>query len=165
MGYYVDIEDCSFFLAKEKFDEAYQILCKFNDRDDLKRGGGGSFTLPNGEKMKYGDPRPEGMSYHPMKWFSWMDPNYPEVCKDLFAILTMLGFDYHLDDDGNICSLSYSSKIGSESDFLNEIAHLVKKDSWIIWNGEDGQKWRDYFDGEKMIEEHAEITWVRHENS
>lgn len=160
MGYYVHIDDSNFFISKDNFEEAYKKCIALNDRDDLKVGGGGAFTLPNGEAMKYGDPRPKGMSYHPMKWFSWMDANYPETCHTLTDVLTALGFDISFDDQENIIGLRYQSKIGAESHFLEAIAPFVKSESYINWLGEDNDMWRNEFNGEEMITKQAKIIWV-----
>lgn len=160
MGYYVHIDDSNFFISKDNFEEAFRACIALNDRDDLKKGGGGAFTLPNGEEMKYNDPRPEGMSYHPMKWFSWMSPNYPATCHTLNMILEELGFDIALDDQGNIISLQYNNKIGSECHFLDAISPFVKSGSFINWVGEDNDLWRNEFDGKKMITKQANITWI-----
>lgn len=159
MGYYVDIEECEFFLAKQDFEKAYKACVALNDRDDLKSGGGGGFTLPNGEKMKWGDPRPEGMNYHPMKWFSWMEPDYPETLKTFPEILIQLGFDISYDEAGNIYGLSYNSKIGDEALFLEAIAPFVKSGSYINWIGEDHTMWRNEFNGGKMTTKTARVVW------
>lgn len=159
MGYFVDIGESEFFIAKENFDAAYKNCVALNDRDDLKTGGGGTFTLPNGEQMKYGDPRPEGMNYHPMKWFSWMDANYPETCKTLDEVLTALGFEIYYDEAGNINRLSYSSKIGNEEYFLEAIAPFVKDGSYIDWIGEDHAMWRHEFNNGRMIVKTPRIIW------
>ena len=159
MGYYVDIDEADFFIAKYNFDAAYKKCVELNDRDDLKSGGGGAFTLPNGEQMKYGDPRPEGMNYHPMKWFSWMEPNYPETLKTFPEILTALGFDVSYDEVGNIDGLSYNNKIGNEDLFLQAIAPFVRNGSYINWMGEDHTMWQNSFDGEKMTTKTGRVVF------
>ena len=159
MGYYVKTDGADFFIAKYNFEEAYKACVALNDRDDLKTGGGGRFTLPNGEEMKWGDPRPEGRNYHPMKWFAWMDANYPETCKTLDDILKALGFEINYDEVGNIDGLSYSDKIGSEEYFLNSISPFVRDGSYINWVGEDNQLWRHEFVKGTMITKSAKIVW------
>lgn len=159
MGYYVRIDEHDFTIKKKNFKKAYQACILLNDRDDLKSGGGGAFTLPNGEKMKYGDPRPKDMNYHPMKWFSWMEPNYPEICKTLEDVLSALGFEIFKDKDGNINGLHYDSKIGDEEYFLNAIASFVEKGSFINWIGEDNTFWQNYFDGKKMTTKTGRIVY------
>lgn len=161
MGYYVRIDEHNFAIMKKDFKKAYEACIALNDRDDLKSGGGGTFTLPNGEKMKYGDPRPKGMNYHPMKWFSWMEANYPETCKTLDDVLTALGFEISYDSKGNIDGLQYDSKIGDEELFLKAIAPFVKKGSIINWVGEDNTFWQHYFDGKKMTTRYGSIVYEK----
>jgi len=154
MGYYVQITEQEFFLSKENFDEAYKLMCALNDRDDLKMGGSW------GQELNADMPRPEGMTYHPSKWFSWMDANYPETCKNLEDILTNLGFEIDKDDSSNIAILTYNSKIGAEGYFFDAIASLVQDGSYVCWRGEDGEEWRWLFTNGKMITQQATKTWV-----
>lgn len=161
MGYYVRIDEHDFTIMKKDFEKAYEACIALNDRDDLKSGGGGTFTLPNGKKMKYGDPRPKGMSYHPMKWFSWMEANYPETCKTLDDVLTALGFEISYDSKGNIDGLEYDSKIGDEEHFLAAIAPFVKKGSYLNWVGEDNVFWQNNFDGKKMTTKQGRIVYEK----
>lgn len=161
MGYYVRIDEYDFTIMKKDFKKAYEACVALNDRDDLKSGGGGTYTLPNGKQMKYGDPRPKGMSYHPMKWFSWMEANYPETCKTLDDVLTALGFEINYDDQGNIDGLGYDSKIGDEEYFLAAIAPFVKKGSILNWVGEDNTFWQNHFDGKKMTTKTGRIVYEK----
>lgn len=159
MGYYISIGEEDFFLPKYNFDAAYRKCIELNDRDDLKSGGGGEFILPNGEKLQYGAPRPDGMDYHPMKWFSWMEPNYPAELKTLDDILVSLGFEVNHDSVGNIVGLSYDNKIGDEYHFLEAIAPFVRDGSYIIWMGEDHYTWKNEFKDGKMFKREATIIW------
>lgn len=140
MGYEIYTTDQNFYLSKDYFELAYKAMCKLNDLDHLKRGG--SFG-GNGVSSK--DPRPEGMSYHPAKWFSWMDANYPETCKTVIRIFEQLGFECLYDVDGNINSLIYSNKMGQEHLFLEAIAPYVGDGCYINWIGEDDSFWQCRF--------------------
>ena len=153
MGYYIDISDSDFFLPKEELDKAYELMCSLNQRDELKSGGGWS------KDLKGSDPRPEGLNYHPAKWFSWMDADYPSKCKTAQSILEELGFNVTVDDEGNITGLYYSNKIGDESYFLAVIVPCVKNDSYIIWRGEDGEMWKYVYINKKMYLFSSEINW------
>jgi len=153
MGYYVQITEQDFLLEKENFDKAYELMCALNSRDVLKSGGSW------GKELSYDDPRPEGMNYHPAKWFSWMTPNYPETLKTLEEVLTALGFEFDKDSEGNIAILIYNSKIGDEYHFFSAIAPLVKQGSYISWRGEDGEEWRWFFNNSEMITQQATKVW------
>lgn len=148
MGYYVSTEEQSIFVSKEHFADAYKAMCALNDHDDLKSGGSWG-----GDGLTRNDPRPAGMTYHPARWFSWMDANYPETCKTFQDIFRSMGFDMSFDDDGNLNALYYNDKIGAEEHFIGAIAPYVKAGSHILWRGEDGEMWLYYFDGKQMVVE------------
>lgn len=141
MGYYVQSIDNDFFLDKKYFDDVYNKMCELNDYHDLKRGGSfGSNTDPI-----------EGERYPRNKWFSWMDYNYPETCDDLFEILTRVGFEWAIDDDGNMYNLRYAyEKTGSEDYFLTCFAPFVRDGSFIEFQGEDYDHWKYVFENGKM---------------
>lgn len=135
MGYYVQIVYSDFTIRKEDFDRGFQIVCDLNSRDDLKHGGayGGKPT-----------PKPAGSkscASSPDKWFSWMPWNYDEICKSLPEILRMLGFEVDYNGDGDIIGLSYADKTGAEDVFLDALRPVIKKGSYIIWEGEDDDEW------------------------
>jgi len=140
MGYFVNITNQNFFVPKENFDAAYKAMCALNDRDDLKSGGSWG-----GNGITSDSPRPEGMTYHPAKWFSWMPANYPAVCKDFLSILKELGFEYDLDDSGNLGLVHYDNKTGAEGHFFEAIAPFVQAGSFTEWRGEDGGEYRWLF--------------------
>lgn len=146
MGYYV-YGVGSITIDHDKVDDAYKALCKLNERDDLKRGGswGGSGSTADHS-------RPEGLSYHPARWFSWMDADYPSKCKDLIQILEMLGFEVEVDITTNSCTrydLRYNQKMGQEELFLQALAPYLT-DGYIEWKGEDDSMWKDVFVGGSM---------------
>lgn len=144
MGYYVRTLDnaSQFFMGKEHFDAAYKDMCLLNQLDEMKRGGSWS---KDGVSAR--DPRPEGMNYHPARWFSWMNADYPSQLKTAPEILQELGFHLSFDSDGNINGLSYDDKTGQEELFLGAIAPYVQDGSRIVWMGEDGAIWVNDFGG------------------
>ena len=153
MGYYVRTTDCDFYIAKSKKNPAYEALCALNQHDDLKVGG--SF----GGELSGDSPRPEGLSYHPARWFSWMSPDYPSKCKDLRQILEELGFEVEEDDAGNITYLRYDSKTGQEVLFLSALAPFVRDGSTIDWQGEEGEHFRHEFSGGRLMHRAGRVVW------
>ena len=144
MGYYVHIEDSNCMLPHKHADLAYWRMCALNDKDELKRGGAYG-------KDEDGNPLMN-------KWFSWMDENYPEICKDARDVLVELGFDMEETDDGLIIN-AYDSKSGQEELFLAAISDLLRtvKDEnstqnkpFIVWRGEDDMVWKDLY-GEREV--------------
>lgn len=153
MGYYISTVEVDFFLSKVNFDDAYKAMCALNDRDDLKRGG----SFGGGDDARSN--RPAGLNYHPHKWFSWLDANYPDKCKTAPEILQQLGFELSYDADGNIVYLSYDNKAGQEDLFLEAIAPFVKRNSYIIWRGEDGEHWKQIFVDNRTITKAGYLTF------
>ena len=154
MGYYVDTTAANIFISKDKFEDCYNAMCKLNERDDLKSGGSW------GAGISADEPKPEGINYHPGRWFSWMDANYPDKCKSMEDILHELGFEnISYDKEGNLIDLCYSNKIGSEEHFFQSIAPFIKEGSYINWSGEDNELWQWYFDGKNMHTRYATISY------
>lgn len=142
MGYFVQ---GSGQITIRKADEicAHKAMIDLNQRDDLKQGGswGGEHDARN--------PRPEGMNYHPGKWFSWLHADYPSICHDFLSVLEMLGFEIgpEIDEEGGSTTypLYYDGKIGQEDLFLAAISPWITGE--IEWSGEDGNRWKQVFDG------------------
>lgn len=150
MGYYVNITEANFTIPKQNLEAAYKAMCALNDNDDAKTGG-----MWGGDSIDRNSPRPEGMTYHPARWFAWMPSNYPEVCPDTKSVLDQLGFDVAVADDGSLSIVGYDSKIGSEELFIEALAAFVADGSFICWRGEDGDEWRHLIKDGKMITQHA----------
>ena len=138
MGYFISITDADFAIPAAKLNRAYGAVCQLNNLNHLKRGNAW--------------PRPEGLenTTTPTEhlWFSWMDWNYPETCKDLEAVLKQVGFHTYFDDKGNLVISGYSDKAGQEDVFLwtiapYAIATLTDGPPYIDWQGEDGEHWRN----------------------
>lgn len=154
MGYYVHADAADLLIKKEDFQSCYKAMCKLNDYDNLKRGGGW------GGECSSDDPRPAGLTYHPAKWFSWMDPNYPETIATFHQMLLELGFEPEYDGDENLISVNYSDKSGQEELFFRVIAPWVAEGSSIVWRGEDGAVWRWYFTDGNMTIQEPMYTWL-----
>ena len=159
MGYYVNIEECyspsDVLIKKEKFDEAYKNLCWLNtdpDFDVMKSGGA------YGGEVDKKSTRPDGLDYHPAKWYSWMPADYHVQYKTLHEILKGLGFDYHEDEKG-INALWYNSKTGNEDIFLCALAYYIEDGSYIIWSGEEGEKWKHTFKDGRMFYHTGKVVY------
>jgi hypothetical protein len=153
MGYYVSISGCEITIPKRRHCAAHAALCDLNKRDELKQGGswGGSDDATK--------PRPPGLEYHPSRWFSWMDANYPDKCHTLEAVLQEVGFEVVLNEAGDIIDLRYDSKTGQEELFLEALAPFVKAGSYIEWQGEEQDtRWRHEFDGSRMLTKNAVVS-------
>ena len=142
MGYYVEIQYSDWHLPKKHLDEAYRRMCELNvTHHSVKRGG--SYH------------KDEDGTAHENKWFSWMLPNYPDVCKNAKDILCELGFDIGEDENG-LEILGYDNKTGQEELFLESVSDLVvsllpERLPYIVWSGEDGGSWKEIY-GEKPVQ-------------
>ena len=139
MGYYVTLDNSTAVIKKENQDEAYKILCDLNKEDDLKRGG----SFCGGKKTE--------------KWFSWMDADYPEKCKDVIEIIEELGFDGEVDDEGDFHINYYDNKTGQEKLFFERIGHLVEGE--MEWSGEDGHHFKWTFDDGELNELSGKVIY------
>lgn len=143
MGYMIETIDSTFTIPTANLDETYRRWCELNQRHDLKRGG----TLGAGADAE--------------RWFSWMEPNYPETCADAQAIAEQLGFTTTLDDDG-LHLWSYANKAGQEDLFLTVVSDLAT--GIIVWQGEEGERWRETYGDETVTVQHATLTFGEPEN-
>lgn len=152
MGYEIHLDESNVAIAAEHLDHAYAAMVELNKLDHLKRGG--SYT--GGEQTG--------------RWFSWMDPNYPETCSTAKEILQMVGFDCVERENGDLYLEYYSSKTGQEELFLYTIAPFVKIDQsyadvspadgkpmvpFLSWSGEDGEFWMHEFLNGKLYSKHG----------
>jgi len=149
MGYYVSIIGVDFVIPTGNLEESYKALCELNN-DNSKKSGGKFNTK---DEIVNNDKPNENV------WFAWMHWNYPETCKDTQAILTELGFECSLDDEG-LSIESYHSKSGSEEVFLNALGPYAKDGSYIFWEGEDSLRWRNMFiDGNMVTYESKKVVY------
>lgn len=142
MGYYVRLTNVDFTIPAEHLDAAYAAVCALNTTHHKEKRGG---SWSGGKETE--------------KWFSWMDPNYPDVCKDLVEVMEMLGFDCGIEDDGSFHIYSYDSKAGQEDLFLETLAPYVKDGSFLYWMGEDGEQWGNLYKDGKFHHAQAHITF------
>ena len=61
--------------------------------------------------------------------------------RQLPKVLEELGFGIDYNDEGDIIGLSYDSKTGDEDVFLDALRPVVKEGSYIVWEGEDYDRW------------------------
>lgn len=134
MGYYWNTEEIKVNIDAKHVPMAFAVLKALNTRDDLKHGG----SYSKGETKA--------------KWFSWMPEHYDKEVNSLKEIFDLLGFVDSKEDGLGVVLGQYDSKRGQEMLFLQVAAPFVRKDSYIIWKGEDGSRWRYDFNGKKMTE-------------
>lgn len=141
MGYYITLTGSSFTIPKEELDDAYKALCELNKQLVMKRGG------------SYGPLGRTGV------WFAWMDSDYPSKCKNAEEVFNALGFETSETSAGELSLDYYDSKAGDEDYFLDAVTPFVDPGSTLEWRGEDGEMWRDLFNGKTRSRQSAVIGW------
>lgn len=165
MGYYVYIESClspnDLLIKKENFAEAYNNLCWLNTNPEFDiMKSGGTYSGEGDARHK----RPDGLDYHPNKWYSWMPADYHKKCKTLQEILTEIGFHITEEKDVGIVSLDYSNKTGNEDIFLCALAPFIEHGSEIVWVGEDNEKWKHSFRDGRMYFHRSKVLFTKEGN-
>lgn len=133
MGYYVNIVKSDAVIPQENLQLCYEKMCALNVTHDHKKTGG---SWQDGKQVN--------------KWFSWMDADYPNTCKDAKAVLEQMGFDAEYNDKGDLLIVGYDNKMGQEDLFLKAIENEAIGS--ILWNGEDGSRWTTQFHGDNVYE-------------
>lgn len=139
MGYYVSIINSTASIRAQDLDRAYEVLCKLNERDDLKTGrswGGGVAQ----------------------RHFAWMSANYPAKNCSAREILEELGFDIDEDEHG-LQILSYDSKSGDEEVFIRALAEAGLIHGEIEWVGEEGARWRWVMANNSFTEQVGKVVY------
>lgn len=135
MGYYVQTEKMKVVVPKENLETARERMCELNTHDEYKRGG-------DGQK----------------RWFSWLDDNYTEA-ETAEEILNMVGYST-LQSETGLLITGYNDKTGCEDLFLWSISDLCEPQSFVEWQGEDGERWLWEFGGGLRVKQsNAKITY------
>lgn len=132
MGYNIRIQKSTAIIIAKNKAEVLQRWKNLNkpENNHLKNGG----SWGGGNKQNY--------------WYSWMDENYDQTCNTCEDILEMMGFDYEVNEIGDISITYYDSKTGQEDLFFNEVADLVE--GKILFIGEDDAAYKWVFQDGKM---------------
>jgi len=138
MGYYVEIINSTAKIPAANLKRAYQKMCALNTTHHKEKRGG---SWSGGKQDA--------------AWFSWMDANYPETCKDAQAILEQLGFYTELNEQGDLLITGYDSKMGQEDLFLKAIENDAEGE--IEWVGENHERWTTTFHGDNVFEAEAPV--------
>ena len=133
MGYYVRTVKSNAYIPAAMLLIAYDALCALNYTHHAQKRGG---SYSSGKQTE--------------RWFSWMDANYPDTCKDAEAVLAALGFSPYIDCEGNLWFGEYDSKTGQEDLFMAALENIAIGE--ISWVGEDGETWNTLFHGDKVFD-------------
>ncbi len=145
MGYYVSIDSSTFMILKKDYEDAYVAMCALNQFDNIKRGGSYHKDSETGVETQN-------------KWFSWMTPNYPDTCLTVEDIFQELGFEINTSETG-LEIYGYDNKTGQEDLFLEVCCPWAS--GFIIWTGEDGDRWMDNYDHMTIRRYHPADEWIQ----
>ncbi len=145
MGYYTTITDADFLIPTANEAAALAALKALNGPEYNSQKQGGSWGAGA-----------EGKSE---AWYSWMTADYDQHVRSCADVFEQLGFEVETTAEGMRLT-GYDNKTGQEDLFLNAAAPYVAAGSFLAWRGEDGTLYRFEFDGTKMIEMEARVSWV-----
>ena len=136
MGYLIDQIDSNFHIGAEHLDEAIKEA-KLLLTPEVKEERGASGRTWRGEDVPI------------TRHYSWVDEQGAFNAKTFKEVAEAFRWEIDLDDEGNVYWISFNGEKygGDEMVFLNAIAPYVKKGSYIEMQGEEGERWKWYFDG------------------
>lgn len=138
MGYCINVDGWNFFIEAGKKADALAACKTLVERTELMGGGDNKGN----------------------RWFSWVDTDTLRAAETLEDFMEEWRYTPSVDENGNIEYLTFEGeKWGDETHLFKALGPYVRKDSYLEFRGEDGEMWRFIFDGEKMIEQQAIITW------
>lgn len=143
MGYYMTLEDCIFFIAKENFAHIIEAGQKLLS-NVFEKGSGGSYR--------------DGIALE--KNYSWVDNKELAKADTVEKLFKAWRWSAIFNENGDIIAVEFDGeKLGDDEFFFQEIAPWVKAGSYVEMLGEDGDRWRWVFNDGKCKEKKAKIVW------
>lgn len=142
MGYYMNQNDCRFFVPADKVKDMIAAIHLLAKNESAMSGA----HYSGGEKI----------SSH----YSWVNMNFVDS-NDVAEIFDCWRWSIEVDEQtGDIVDIYFDGeKLGDDFVLFKAIAPFVKPGSFIEMSGEDNCMWRWHFDGEKCVEKTPTITW------
>ena len=139
--------DSYFNMKKETFDDALKVTKALLTVEAKDKYGTTGYVMQGGEvtSRHYGFVQEENVA---------RANNFKDAAQ-------AFRWDMWIDDEGDIYSTTFNGEkyTGSEITFLNAIAPYVREGSYIEMQGEEGERWKWYFDGMECIEYQAKILY------
>ncbi len=143
MGYCINLTDYKFGILKDNKEKALQAIKELMGRVD-ELGSGGRWEV--GEKVKSN--------------FAWVWTGDVLASCSFEGAMECWRYPVESDDNGDIADIQFDGeKLGQEGLMFQAIAPYVVAGSYLQFQGEDGSIWRFVFDGEKMIDKAATISF------
>lgn len=133
MGYYMNQEDTEIFISKDHLLPMMEAIRALHGKETITDGSG--------------------------RHFRWVSNDFYRI-NDPIEMLRAWRWEAEQDKEGNIDFIHFcGEKYGDDPVLFQTIAPFVAAGGYIQMRGEDGGKWRWCFDGQKMIEQRAKLTW------
>lgn len=87
----------------------------------------------------------------------WMSPDFYKATEGIGE----WDWEIQLDDSGNVCGIEFcGEKLGGDNETLfSAIAPFVKEGSFIEMHGEDGSRWRWFFNGTTCVSQKGKTVY------
>ena len=139
--------DSYFNMKKETFDDALKVTKALLTDESKEQYGTTGYVMQGGEvtSRHYGFVQEENVA---------RANNFKDAAQ-------AFRWDMWIDDAGDIYGTMFNGEkyTGSEITFLNAIAPYVREGSYIEMQGEEGERWKWYFDGKECTEHTAQILY------
>ena len=150
MGYYIEQLDCKFFMPKENFSGAISVSKLLLTKETKNKNA-------SGKRMWYSPKNEIKIDKH----YAWVNEQEVLNATTFEGVAEAFRWDTEKDSEGNVTDFIFNGQKygGDELVFLNANAPYVKKGSFIEVQGEEGERWKWYFNGNTCEEYFAEITY------
>jgi len=92
--------------------------------------------------------------------WAWLDADELLGACNFAQLMEFLRWEVTYDDDNNIIDIIFmGEKAGAEEQYFNILAPFIESGSYIEMCGEDGNRWKYYFNGDSCITQYPEITY------
>lgn len=126
MGYCIEMVGSNFSIKKEHFEEALKSLKSVFVSENMT-----SKNYINGREYPH---------------FRWVHTNTILSSTTLEEALKGIRYTSTFDSNGNICDVEFiGEKYGDEKIFFTALAPYVEPDSYLCFEGEDGEVWKWIF--------------------
>jgi len=133
MGYCMNQEETEFFVSKDHLVPMMEAIRDLRGKESITDGSG--------------------------RHFSWVSHNF-HTLTDPVEMLHAWRWEAEQDSEGNIDFIHFcGEKYGDDPLLFQTIAPFVTAGGYIQMRGEDGERWRWCFDGQKVTEQRAKVTW------
>ena len=131
MGYCITMIDSKFTIKKENYEKALKALKEVFIPDNMT-----CYDYINGKKYPH---------------FSWVNTKTVLNSETLGDALTEIRYSPEYNENGDICNVEFTGeKYGDEKVFFTALAPYIENDSYLSFEGEDGDEWIWKFNNGKV---------------